>query len=57
MAHQSKTWLGRAAVLLAVTAALVHGGEVRADCVLPDFELLWTYPTDGDLEVPMIDCD
>lgn len=47
-------WLGRtAAVLLAISATLAQGDGARADCSQPDFDLLWSYPEDGDGNVPI----
>jgi hypothetical protein len=54
MAYQSdRSWLGYTLAAFAFIALLVHGDVARASCSSPAFEVLWAYPADGDVDVPV----
>jgi hypothetical protein len=42
-----------AAAGLSLAAVLTPLGSAHADCASPPFEVLWTYPADGDHDIPI----
>lgn len=54
MAYRSdRSWLGYPVAALAFIALLAHGEAAHASCTAAGVEVLWAYPVDGDVDVPV----